>query len=308
MSSTNSNTPRFHGVFPILHTPFTADGEIDDASFVRQAEYCLDAGAGGVVFPSLASEFFTLTHEERKHLTKLLVDTVSRRVPVVIGVTTSIARTSVDLAAFAAKAGADGLLAMPPFPIQGTSGYGKEYFSRIAAAAPELPIILQNPRQPEGIPIAGEEMAALLAAVPTLRYVKEEALPPGSRVTAMLEEFGERIDGVFAGFFGLSYLQDAARGAIGVMPGVPLVRTQVEIQRAIDSGDWDRAFRLQKEIQSILHYLSLYSLTGEKELMRRLGLFDTTVTRAPHATLLTDTHLRELEQLLEHSQIYEVLA
>lgn len=291
----------FHGVFPILHTPFHDSGDIDDGSFVRQAEYCVDLGVGGVVFPSLASEFYTLTHDERTHLTTLLVDTVANRVPVVIGVTTATARMSSELASHAAQSGADGLLAMPAFPQQGSAAYTRHYFSAIAEAAPGLPIILQNPRQPEGIPIAGEEMAALLDAVPTLRYVKEEALPPGSRVTAMLQELGDRVDGVFAGFFGLSYLQDAQRGACGVMPGVALVRTQVEIQKAIDAGDWDSAHELQRDIQSVLHYLSLYSLTGEKELMRRLGVFSTSATRAPHATNLTDLHLRELDELLAHS-------
>lgn len=297
-----ANTP-FHGLFPILHTPFTENGDIDDASFVRQAEYCVSVGADGVVFPSLASEFFTLTSEERKHLTKLLVDTVAGRVDVVIGVTAATARMSGELAATAFEAGADGLLAMPAFPTQGPASYTVRYFSEIAAKAPGLPIILQNPRQPEGIPVAGEEMDALLKAVPTVRYVKEEALPPGSRVTALLDEFGGRLDGVFAGFFGLSYLQDAKRGACGVMPGVPLARIQAEIQRAINADDWDKAHELQSQIMSILHYLSLYSLSGEKEMLRRLGIFSTTVTRAPHVTALTPTHIKELEELLRHSPV-----
>lgn len=300
MSASNA---QFHGVFPILHTPFTESGDIDDASFVRQAEYCVAAGAGGVVFPSLASEFFTLTTEERKHLASLLVDTVAGRVPVVIGVTTATSRMSTELAKYVAEAGADGLLAMPSFPMQGPAAYTREYFTSIAEAAPGLPIILQNPRQPEGVPVAGEEMIELLKAVPTLKYVKEEALPPGSRVTALLGEFGDSLDGVFAGFFGLSYLQDAQRGACGVMPGVPLVRIQVEIQQAIDAGDWDRAHELQSQIMSILHYLSLYSLSGEKFLLRRLGIFETNVTRAPHVTPLTQTHEQELEDLLRHSPV-----
>ena len=50
------------GVLPILPTIFTASGAIDEAGTRRVVEYIIgSAGARGIVFPGLASEYETLS-------------------------------------------------------------------------------------------------------------------------------------------------------------------------------------------------------------------------------------------------------
>ena len=56
------------GVLPVLPTPFDASGQIDEAGMARVTEFALEAGADGVVFPGVASEFDHLSAAERETL------------------------------------------------------------------------------------------------------------------------------------------------------------------------------------------------------------------------------------------------
>ena len=60
------------GVFPVLATPFHGDGAPDEAGLAAIARYVIGAGADGVVFPGVASEYETLTPDERARLSDLV--------------------------------------------------------------------------------------------------------------------------------------------------------------------------------------------------------------------------------------------
>src|SRR5215213_5230782 len=110
-----STTQTFRGVYAIPVTPFTPDGDLDLPSLRRCVELCVVAGAGGVVAPVNASEFFTLTESERKTVVETVVEQTNERVPVVAGVSGSSTQVAVEMARHAGQAGADSVMAMPPF-------------------------------------------------------------------------------------------------------------------------------------------------------------------------------------------------
>ena len=72
-----------HGVVPILVTPFTPNGVIDEESLRRVVEFNLKAGVHGVGI-ALASEVFKLSEAERDRVTSIVVDQVNGRAPVVM--------------------------------------------------------------------------------------------------------------------------------------------------------------------------------------------------------------------------------
>src|SRR5690606_28516094 len=80
MSRTNGH---IQGIIPILPTPFGDDGAIDEGGMRSVISYVLEAGAHGVAFPAMASEFYALTDSERLRLTELVVREVGGAVPVV---------------------------------------------------------------------------------------------------------------------------------------------------------------------------------------------------------------------------------
>ncbi len=55
--------PQMRGVFPVLVTPFDEHGELDLAGLERCVDFCLEAGAHGVVALVNASEFTTLSDD-----------------------------------------------------------------------------------------------------------------------------------------------------------------------------------------------------------------------------------------------------
>ena len=78
--------PRWRGIFTIPVTPFGDDTEIDADSLRNQLDFCVEAGTAGIVHPVMASEFFTLTDEERLGMMPLVTRQVAGRIPVVLGV------------------------------------------------------------------------------------------------------------------------------------------------------------------------------------------------------------------------------
>ncbi|MGE3269111.1 MAG: dihydrodipicolinate synthase family protein, partial [Chloroflexota bacterium] len=151
----------FRGIFAIPVTPFTPDGDLDIPSLRRCVEFCIVAGAGGVVAPVNASEFFTLTETERKTVVETIVEQTSGRVPVVAGVSGSSTQVAVEMAAHAGKAGADSVMAMPPFVRHPGPDEIVEFYGAVAKAA-GVPVWIQDYVAPMGTPMAPTLLAKLL--------------------------------------------------------------------------------------------------------------------------------------------------
>ena len=77
----------WRGIFVILVTPFTEAYELDEASLRKQVCCCIEAGAHGLVGPANASEFPTLSDDERKRWIEIVVSEASGQVPVVAATT-----------------------------------------------------------------------------------------------------------------------------------------------------------------------------------------------------------------------------
>ena len=106
---------QFRGVYAIPPTPFTDDDRVDEASLRRCVDFCVENGADGIVAPVNASEGPFLTDGERRRVVEIVVEQTNRRVPVVAGVSAQSTRASVEYARQAEEAGADSVMAMPPF-------------------------------------------------------------------------------------------------------------------------------------------------------------------------------------------------
>ncbi len=102
------------GVFPVLATPFDADGQPDEAALIRLVNYLVQCGVDGITFPGVASEVGTLSVVERHRLVDVVLEAVQGRVPVVIGASSSLAATTIELARRAVERGASALMIAGP--------------------------------------------------------------------------------------------------------------------------------------------------------------------------------------------------
>lgn len=71
------------GLWPVMLTPFREDNSIDEEGLRVLTEYYLAAGADGLFANCLTSEMFQLTDEEKIQITKITIEQVNGRVPVV---------------------------------------------------------------------------------------------------------------------------------------------------------------------------------------------------------------------------------
>ncbi len=174
-------------------------------------------------------------------------------------------------------------------------------FFKAVASATSLPIMLQNAPQPMGAGLAPETVAAIAAAVPAIRYVKEETLPCGQNLTRILAASGGTLDGVFGGA-GARYLMDeVARGAAGTMPAAELTDVHVAIMRAHNAGSAGEARRLYSRTLPLLLFQQTFRVRMTKAVLAARGLLDSTFARAagPKPDAGDD---RELAMLIEEAR------
>ncbi|WP_369168442.1 5-dehydro-4-deoxyglucarate dehydratase [Streptomyces sp. R28] len=124
--------------FPV--TAYGPDGSVDLDTYRAHVRRGVEAGAAAVFAACGTGEFHALTPEEFQACVRAAVEEAAGRVPVVAGAGYGTA-LAVRYARLAEAAGADGLLAMPPYlVVAGQEGLLRHY--REVAAASALPVIV----------------------------------------------------------------------------------------------------------------------------------------------------------------------
>jgi len=261
------------GVFPMVVTPYGADGAVSLLEIERVVEFSLDNGCPGVSALGLGAEVGLLTFEERIAITRAVVAAASGR-PVVVGCSSPETPTSVQLAGEAAHAGAAAVMVAPPPRPELSRDELLAHYSGIADAVAPLPVMVQAAPAFVGVALDAEFVSALRDRCENVRYAKPESVPAFDR-TAELVALGG-ID-VFAGN-GALYLIDALRaGAVGVIPGCEMPRLLTRIVGDFDAGRSDAAERVFDRILPLLvtEFQSLdYFIASTKILLAELGIIE----------------------------------
>lgn len=287
----------YRGVFAVLCTPFTASGELDEASLRREVRFCHDCGAHGLVAPVNASEFYTLSDDERKQVVEIVAEENAARIPFIAGCSAVGAHHAVRLARHAQAAGADAVMAMPPV-IRKSAGEEIFDYYRAIGEAVEIPIVIQDFIAPIGTPMPVDLMARMVREIPRVRYLKEETLLGPHVLTRLRDLCGDSVEGIMGGQGGRFLFNEYARGACGTMPACHLTDVHVEIWSLLDGGRPEDARALFNRILPMLNFEHMYAVSAYKEVLRRRGVFTTSVTRGGPAAL-DAVDLRELDQILQ---------
>lgn len=287
---------RIQGIIPIIPTPFAEDGAIDEAGMRRVIDYVLRAGAHGVAFPAMASEFYALTERERVHLTELIVHEVGGAVPVVGTATAQSPQAALELARAVAAAGVDAIMVMPPYVVRDGLPATTRLFAQMASAV-DLPLIIQNAPPPLGSAYGPDVIKKLMDEVPQIAYVKEETAPGGQRITKLLSDPPAALQGVFGGAGGRYIMDELNRGAIGAMPACEVTELHVRIFDTYQSGDVDGARALYNRSLPLLTFQAVFRMDMTKEVLKRRGIIGSAHVRVG-AVALDDLDQQELTVLL----------
>lgn len=284
------------GVFPILPTIFHADGAVDADGTRRVLEYIIDAGAAGVVFPGLASEYDMLSIEERLEITRALGEWIGGRVPFIVGASHPDATIAAQLAAAGAEAGAVAAMILTPHAHAADPVAMAAWFNDVHNAS-GVAIMLQNAPAPMGVGLGVAQVAALAAAVPGIRFIKEETQPSGHRITAVMAETAGRIEAVFGGAGARYVIDELQRGAIGTMPACEVTEVHVAMLARHAAGDVHGARDLFERTLPLLSMQAVFRWRLTKAVLLRRGLIASDHVRAP-GPALDAWDQRELDALL----------
>jgi 4-hydroxy-tetrahydrodipicolinate synthase len=151
----------FGRLLTAMVTPFAADGSLDLDGAARLAAYLVDEqGNDAVVINGTTGESPTTTDAEKERLLRTVCEAVGDRAKVVAGVGTNDTRHTLELAAAAEKAGADGLLVVAPYYNKPPQAGLLRHFTAVADAV-GVPVMLYDIPGRTGIPIATETLVRL---------------------------------------------------------------------------------------------------------------------------------------------------
>jgi len=164
--------PPFGRLLTAMVTPFAPDGSIDLDGAAGLASYLVDELAhDGLVISGTTGESPTTSDGEKSDLLRVVLDAVGDRAQVLAGVGTFNTQHTLELAAEAAKLGADGLLVVTPYYSKPPQAGILEHFRRVADAT-DVPVMLYDIPGRSGVAIATDTMLRL-AEHPQIVAVKD---------------------------------------------------------------------------------------------------------------------------------------
>lgn len=202
----------FGRLMTAMLTPFTSQGEVDEAEVKRLALHLIATGTDTIVVGGTTGESPTLTSEERNGLIKIIKATAAGRAKVIAGTGTNSTRDTIENSKAAVQAGADGLMIVTPYYNKPPQNSLYEHYAAIAREV-DIPTLIYNVPGRTACNIMPTTLAKL-AAIDVFFGVKEAS---GSldQVSEIMRTVPERFL-VYSGDDSLT-LPMMAVGAVGVV-------------------------------------------------------------------------------------------
>jgi dihydrodipicolinate synthase/N-acetylneuraminate lyase len=280
-----SESKPLRGIFPIAQSPFTAADKLDLDCLAEQVRF-LDRGrVHGCVWPQIASEWSTLAESERLAGAEAIIAAGRKLRPaIVIGVQAPDIPTAVKYAKHAAKAGADALISLPPTGANAQALI--EYYKAIGGAT-GLPLFAQAVGD-----LSVDQLIAMYKAVPTLRYVKDEAGQPLERIGPLRDKSGDELK-VFTGMHGKTLIEEMIRGFSGSMPAAGFADLYAAAWDLWHEGKRREAVDMFGKAAILIEEVLVYGTESLKYILCLRGVFKTYGTRERAKSTGRAAHLDE---------------
>lgn len=287
---------KLHGVCAILATPFDSQKRLDERSLRALVDFELRAGVHGITILGILGEVLRLSDAERREITRIVVDEVRGRVPVISGT----GATGTDLAIMYSKEAeelkADALMFAPPRLAKPNDDALVKYYKDIANEV-TIPIVIQDEPTTYAVHMS-PKLIAQLSEIEHLEYLKLEDPPTPTKVSQIRNLIGDKL-GIFGGLGGLYAFEELARGAVGVMTGFAYPEILVNVYEAFSQGRRNEARSLFYQAMPLIRYEAqpTINVAIRKEIFKRRGIIKDSTLREPAGKLDSD-NLKELDELI----------
>lgn len=287
----------FSGVFPILATPFHADGALDLDSLRRLVDFMAGLGVEGVTVLGVLGESNRMLDGEREAIVRAAVSAAAGRTRVIVGASHAGTAATVGLCRMAADLGADAVMVAPSAEPVPNDARVFEYFRQVAAGSP-LPLVAQDHPASTQVHMPVPLLLRMVEEIPRIACIKAEATPTPVRIAALAAGMRGRQVPLLTGLGALYGWFDLDAGAAGFNTGFAFPEVLQAMQRAMQAGERDEAWRLYAQYLPLLVFEQQPGVAVRKELLRMRGLLDCGHVRHPGAGL-AEPAARQLRETVE---------
>jgi len=217
---THAESARYRGLFPVVPTTFDEAGELDLASQKRCLDFMIDAGSDGVCILANFSEQFLLSDDEREVLTRIALEHVAGRVPVIVTTTHFSSKVCAERSRRAQDMGAAMVMVMPPYhgaTFRVAEEKSFEFYAKVSDAI-GIPIMIQD-APASGTPLSAAFLARMAREIEQVSYFKIETAGAAAKLRELIRLGGDAIEGPWDGEEAITLLPDLDAGATGSMTG-----------------------------------------------------------------------------------------
>ena len=260
-----ASTKPLRGIFPILQSPYSDSGQLDNETLAKEVKFLDRLGVHGVVWPQLASEWSELKPEERSSgAESIMAAAKGARCAVVLGVQGPDMEAARRYARQAEKLGPDAIIALPPRDSSNLDRVA-DYYRAIAKEC-ALPLIVQTIGD-----MSVEFVVRMRKDIPTLRFVKDEAGHTLSRISEYQRVAPDLV--VFTGAHGKTMIDELSRGASGTMPAASFADLYVQLWNYWQAGKREKAMEDLSRISLLVNQVSAYGMPSLKYILHLRGVF-----------------------------------
>ncbi|OPY92077.1 MAG: L-2-keto-3-deoxyarabonate dehydratase [Syntrophaceae bacterium PtaU1.Bin231] len=275
---------RFQGVYPILATPFHEDENLDLKSLGRLVRFMADIGVDGVTVLGVLGEANRLGDGEREAVVRTAVAAAGGRIPVIVGASHAGTHACLDLCRKAESLGAAAVMVAPsqePVPNEGRTF---EFYRRVAAGT-GLPLVVQDHPASTGVHMSVALLLRMIAELPNVACIKEEAPPTPVRIAALRDGMKNRPVPILTGLGALYGIFDLERGSDGFNTGFAFPEVLIAMVEAAKAGDIERARNIYARFLPLIVFEQQPGIAVRKEILRLRGLIENAKVRHPGADL-----------------------
>ena len=235
---------RLHGMVCAALSPVAKNENYDYPLLKDYVDWLIEKGCEGILALGSTGGFPTFSTEERKQFAEGFIKSVDGRIPLAIHVGSDTESQALELAQHAAAAGADALVAVPPYYYKYNFDCEFGYFKRLAAVAPELPFYIYNIPSFTGQDITPQQIATMRKEIPNLAGVKDTT-QNYPRYVDYCDILGSDFDCLMGSdAMCLAAMQTGGAGGICAM-AAHNPELMVELFNAYRNGEMERARKLQ---------------------------------------------------------------
>ncbi|WP_417720910.1 dihydrodipicolinate synthase family protein [Salipiger sp.] len=281
---------KYTGCWPVVPTPFHDDGSVDLEGMKRVLDCTIDMGVDGICILANFSEQFLISDEERATLTRLCLEHVAGRVPVIVTISHYATPIVVERARYARSLGADIVMMMPPYHgalLKGTAEQTFEQFRQVGEVG--IPIMLQD------APLSGVDLPVPLLVrmaneIEMLKLFKIECPQAAAKLRSLIAEGGAAIEAPFDGEEAITLLADLDAGATGCMTSAMIPDQIRPIVVDFLAGERKKAIDgYARVLPAINHENRQCGFRSAKHAMMVGGVIKSAFCRHPIAPLHPDT-------------------